>query len=343
MGNAAFRFMVVDDSRAIQAIVARVIEDCGYPEIDVRRVNDGEEALSLLPSFTPQLVITDWHMPRVSGLELLQTLRQLGQTQVKVGFVTTESKPDLLEQARTNGAVFVVNKPFKDGELIEQIRSAVPGAGTPVRRAATPTAAPAAAAPASPVKADGPADPRADQAEDTLAAMAAPTAAPAEPDPADYPLRLDHACGLVEHTLGKQAFSLTRHGLMAVDKLGPNNLLGLYSSPDKPAAAVAVFDAHAVCLIGGAAARLPAAELTAAQLAAEPTEAMVQQATTFMRAAGMMLQAGGSPDGCTLTRTMSVAASFPKLEEVLARTSERVDFQIALPGLGEGRITFVAL
>ncbi len=312
--SAPYRFMVVDDSRAIQAIISRVIEDCGYPAVDVRRACDGEEALNLLPGFTPQLLITDWHMPRVSGLELLQTLRQLGQTQVKVGFVTTESTPAMLEQARTNGAVFIVNKPFRDGELIEQIRSAVPCANAaPAAPAARPAPAPAAAE----------------------------SAAPAAPE--DFPLSLEHARGIIEHTLGKQPFTLERHEAMEVSRLGPNNLLGLYSAPGKPAAAVAVFDVHAVCLIGGAAARLPTADLTAAQLAAEPTEVMVQQATTFMRAAGMMLQAGGSPDGCTLTRTMQVAANFPKLEEVLARTSERVDFQLTLPGLGEGRLSFIAL
>jgi len=308
---APFRFMVVDDSRAIQAIISRVIEDCGYPAIDVRRANDGEEALGLLPNFTPQLLITDWHMPRVSGLELLQTLRQLGQTQVKVGFVTTESTPSMLEQARTNGAVFIVNKPFRDGELIEQIRNVLPHAGSaPVRRSAAAAAAPVPAAAA---------------------------------EAADFPLSLDHAQGLIEHTLGNQAFSLQRHAPMEVTKLGPNNLLGLYSAPGKPAAAVAVFDAHSICLIGGAAARLPIADITAAQLSADPGEVMVAQATTFMRAAGMMLQAGGSPDGCTLMRTMKVPAAFPKLEEVLARTRERVDFQIALPGIGEGRVTFIAL
>lgn len=314
-----YRFMVVDDSRAIQAIITRVIEDCGYPAIDIRRACDGEEALGLLPEFQPQLLITDWHMPRVSGLELLQTLRQLGQTQVKVGFVTTESTPAMLEQARTNGAVFIVNKPFRDGELIDQIRAALPHAGPATRR---PAAAHAAPAPAP---------------------AARPEPAAKAPEDDGYPLGLGHAQGLLEHTLGKQAFSLIRHAPMEVARLGPNNLLGLYSSPTKPAAAVGVLDVHAVCLIGGGAARLATGELTAAQLAAEPTETMVTQATTFMRAAGMMLQAGGSPDGCTLTRTMVVAAAFPKLEEVLARTSERVDFQIALPGVGEGRLSFIAL
>ena len=318
--------MVVDDSRAIQAIVSRVIEDCGYPDVEVRRAADGEEALSLLPNFTPQLMITDWHMPRVSGLELLQTLRQLGQNSVKVGFVTTESRPDMLEQARTNGAAFIVNKPFRDDELIDRIRAAVPHAGAPAARARAPAAAAAAALQGVP------------------AAAAAPAAAPpAAADDEQRPLRLDHAQGLVEHTLGSQPFSLRRHQPMVPGALGANNLLGLYSVPGKPAAAIGVLDVTAVCLLGGGAARLPVGDITAAQLAAEPTEAMVAQATTFLRAAGMMLQVDNAPEGCTLSRSMQVPANFPKLIELLERGTERCDYQITMPGLGEGRLSFLAL
>jgi CheY-like chemotaxis protein len=314
--RAPYRFMVVDDSRAIQAIVSRVIEDCGYPDVEVRRAADGEEALSLLPSFTPQLMITDWHMPRVSGLELLQTLRQLGQTNVKVGFVTTECRPAMLEQALTNGAAFIVNKPFRDDELIERIRAVVPHAGPRMARKASA----AAGSDAGHVQA---------------------AAAPAEP--AQRPLRLDHAQGLLEHTLGAQVFSLRRHQAMVPAALGPNNLLGLYSVPGKPAAAVGVLDVTAVCLLGGGAARLPVSDITAAQLAAEPTEAMVAQATTFMRAAGMMLQVDNGPEGCTLARSMQVPATFPKLVELLERGTERCDYLVTMPGLGEGRLSFMAL
>ncbi|NRF69063.1 response regulator [Aquincola sp. S2] len=307
-----YRFMVVDDSRAIRAIVARLIEQCGYPEVEVKRAADGEEALSLLPSFTPQLMITDWHMPRVSGLELLQTLRQLGQTNVKIGFVTTESRPAMLEQARTNGAAFIVNKPFRDNELIDHIRAAVPYK-----------------APAAPAAAN-------------VTPRAAPAAAPAAALP-ERPLRIDHAQGLIEHTLGGQDFSLKLHAAMEPGALGPNNLLGLYSAPGKPAAAVGVLDLSAVCLVGGGALRLPVADITAAQLAGEPHDAMVAQATTFLRAAGMMLQVDNAPEGCTLARSMAVPAAFPKLVELLERGGERCDYQLAIPGLGEGRMTFIAL
>ncbi len=126
----AFRFLIVDDSRAIQAIIRRVVESCGYPAVDIRVAINGEAALDMISGFNPHLVITDWHMPKMSGLELLQTLRQLGQANVKVGLVTTETSPTMLEEARRNGAVFVINKPFKDTDLISHVLHIVPADGS---------------------------------------------------------------------------------------------------------------------------------------------------------------------------------------------------------------------
>ena len=125
-----FRFLIVDDSRAIQAIIRRVVESCGYPAVDVRVAINGEAALDILKEFQAQLVITDWHMPRMSGLELLQSMRQMGLTDIKVGLVTTETSPTMLEEARRNGAIFVINKPFKDVDLIKQIQQALPTDGS---------------------------------------------------------------------------------------------------------------------------------------------------------------------------------------------------------------------
>jgi CheY-like chemotaxis protein len=127
----AFRFLIVDDSRAIQAIIRRVVEACGYPAIDIQVALNGEAALDVMQSFQPHMVITDWHMPRMSGLEMLQTMRQLGKAEIKVGLVTTETSPTMLEEARRNGAVFVINKPFKDSDLITHLRHAVPIDGSP--------------------------------------------------------------------------------------------------------------------------------------------------------------------------------------------------------------------
>lgn len=119
---AARRVLIVDDSRAIVAILRRVVQDAGGDGVDVKGVTNAEEALSLVDSFSPDLIITDWHMPGVTGIEMLQTLRQTGHTSVRVGFVTAENSPSRLAEARSNGADFVVTKPFTDEVLLKAIR-----------------------------------------------------------------------------------------------------------------------------------------------------------------------------------------------------------------------------
>ena len=65
------QFIVVDDSRAIQAIICRAITGAGYHKDSVHAVSSGLEALALLGELQPDLIITDWHMPGISGLELV--------------------------------------------------------------------------------------------------------------------------------------------------------------------------------------------------------------------------------------------------------------------------------
>ena len=58
------KFLVVDDSRAIQAIIRRAIVKCGYDPVEIKTALDGEQALDIIESFVPDLIITDWHMQR---------------------------------------------------------------------------------------------------------------------------------------------------------------------------------------------------------------------------------------------------------------------------------------
>lgn len=119
------KFLIVDDSRAIQAIIRRAVAQCGYEPIEVHTAINGEEALNDMESFVPDLVITDWHMPKVSGLEMVQAMRQMGYKNIRVGFVTTERSPDLLAEAVANGAMFILHKPFDDAELVAVVTAAV--------------------------------------------------------------------------------------------------------------------------------------------------------------------------------------------------------------------------
>ncbi|WP_374673199.1 response regulator [Ideonella sp.] len=121
--SATRRVLVVDDSRAMQAILRRALQHPSLGGTVIETAASGDEALAAVERAEPALLVSDWHMPGMTGIELLQTLRQLGH-QLPVGFVTTETTPALLEQASTNGAAFILHKPFDD----EVLRGAVAAA-----------------------------------------------------------------------------------------------------------------------------------------------------------------------------------------------------------------------
>jgi len=119
------RLLVVDDSRAMQAIIRRVLQTRELGHTEIETVASGEQALDAIERYMPCLILSDWHMPGMTGIELLQTLRQMGHSDLAVGFVTTETTPALLQQAITNGAAFIVHKPFHDHELLAAVRGAL--------------------------------------------------------------------------------------------------------------------------------------------------------------------------------------------------------------------------
>jgi CheY-like chemotaxis protein len=120
-----YRLIVVDDSRATQSIIRRALVGGGFSAEQVQTVSSATEALDLVATSQPHLVITDWHMPTMSGLELLMRLRQSGQAQIRVGMVTTETNEIRLSEARSLGVSFIVHKPFQDDELVRHVREAL--------------------------------------------------------------------------------------------------------------------------------------------------------------------------------------------------------------------------
>jgi two-component system chemotaxis response regulator CheY len=104
------QIMVVDDSKAMRSIVMRALRQAGYDVTFVEAAN-GAEALEAIRAAPPSLVMTDWNMPEMSGIELLQALRAEGNT-VKLGFITSESNSTMRDLALQSGALFMLAKPF---------------------------------------------------------------------------------------------------------------------------------------------------------------------------------------------------------------------------------------
>lgn len=115
--------VIADDSRAMRMIVRKTIRDAGYGYATVREASDGQEALDLIREWNPDLLMTDWNMPNMSGLELLQALKEDGFRGTS-GVVSSSASPEMRTEAMGAGAQFVVQKPFTPRSFQDAIRIA---------------------------------------------------------------------------------------------------------------------------------------------------------------------------------------------------------------------------
>ncbi len=102
--------LVVDDSKVIRKVARHILETLHFT---VAEAGDGREALTHCQATPPDVVLLDWNMPVMSGMEFL---RALGQTKLpnrpKVVFCTTENGPAHIRAAIDAGADEYVMKPF---------------------------------------------------------------------------------------------------------------------------------------------------------------------------------------------------------------------------------------
>jgi two-component system, chemotaxis family, chemotaxis protein CheY len=105
------RILIVDDSRVMRSIVTRTLRQAGYGDHDVTEAANGLQALDAVQKAAPDLVLCDWNMPEMDGLELLTSLRRAGNA-VPFGFVTTEGTEEMRQRAAAAGASFLIAKPF---------------------------------------------------------------------------------------------------------------------------------------------------------------------------------------------------------------------------------------
>ena len=112
------RALVVDDSRAMRVLMTRMLKEIGF---DVQEAGDGREALTRLREMGEvDIVLVDWNMPEMDGLEFLRAVRSdRGWDDIRVMMVTTECGMDEVMSALQEGADDYVMKPF-DKEIIRE-------------------------------------------------------------------------------------------------------------------------------------------------------------------------------------------------------------------------------
>ncbi|MFN8074616.1 MAG: response regulator [Kineosporiaceae bacterium] len=117
------KILVADDSRAMRMIVIRTLRQAGFAGHTIIEAENGAEALTLVGTEHPDLILSDWNMPEMLGIDLLQNLRARGVT-TPFCFVTSEGSEEMRTLAAEHGAIGVIAKPFT-AEVFEDTLSAV--------------------------------------------------------------------------------------------------------------------------------------------------------------------------------------------------------------------------
>jgi two-component system chemotaxis response regulator CheY len=124
VARSSLRILVVDDQSSIRRIVQSQLVSIGFTSI-VQAAN-AKEAVEKLHTTTFSLIISDWHMPEMSGFELLQYVRS-STLHEKTPFIllTTETERENVIRAAQSGVTFYLTKPFTTEVLEKRVLQAI--------------------------------------------------------------------------------------------------------------------------------------------------------------------------------------------------------------------------
>jgi len=130
MSDPKLKFLVVDDFSTMRRIVRNLLKELGYTNVD--EAEDGAIALQKLNSTPFDFVVTDWNMPNMDGLTLLQTIRRTPQLKhLPVLMITAEAKKENIIAAAQAGASGYIVKPFTSATLAEKLQKIFEKMGRP--------------------------------------------------------------------------------------------------------------------------------------------------------------------------------------------------------------------
>jgi len=111
IGEGFMKILVVDDSGIMRKIVVRTLKQAGFSGHTIEEAENGKDALAKIEADAPDLVLTDWNMPEMTGIELVKAMREK-KLEIPFAFITSECTTDMKEQASAAGAVAFLTKPF---------------------------------------------------------------------------------------------------------------------------------------------------------------------------------------------------------------------------------------
>lgn len=112
--------LIVDDSKVVRKLARKIVEPLGF---EITEAEHGADALEQCNKSMPDLILLDWYMPVMSGLEFIRELRATDAGQKpKVVFCTTENDYNKILEAISAGADEYVMKPFDEVIITEKLK-----------------------------------------------------------------------------------------------------------------------------------------------------------------------------------------------------------------------------
>ncbi|MFQ5653431.1 MAG: response regulator [Planctomycetota bacterium] len=116
------KILIIDDSAVMRMMIKRMLTKAGI-DADILEASNGEEGLLQLPN-EPDLILCDWNMPEMDGMEFLRRIRA-DQVTIPLVMVTTETHFARKGEALRAGANGFLSKPFTPQELAHEIEQSV--------------------------------------------------------------------------------------------------------------------------------------------------------------------------------------------------------------------------
>jgi len=119
------KILIVDDQKSLRDLLREVLHDLDLPEVD--EAADGEAALAKLGAGPYELMISDWNMPNMNGIQLLRAVRANPSLRaLPVIMLTGESAREQVIEAIKLGVSGFIKKPFNPTDLAVAVRRAIP-------------------------------------------------------------------------------------------------------------------------------------------------------------------------------------------------------------------------
>lgn len=120
----AYNILIVDDSGPMRKVIKKTISACGFDTGQFHEAENGKEALTILRKEWLDVVITDYNMPDMNGMELIAEMKQDEVLKtIPVVVVTTEGSRQRVSDFIEKGAADYIRKPFSPEEIRDKLKT----------------------------------------------------------------------------------------------------------------------------------------------------------------------------------------------------------------------------